>query len=289
MSIKSIIAPVRGDGRGESVLGLALAIGRNFASHIDVLHVHARPEDMIPFGVPVSPALKKTITDAAENLALQEEERIRARFDDYCKAQGVTVVPADAADYPVDRLSISWHEETGKQAAVIRRLGRYSDLIVVARPDRDGALGMNTLASALFDVRKLTAVAPPNPVTEAGRHVAIAWNGSTEAARAVSWSLPLLTKAASVSILTAPDKGDADSGSDRIARYLRLHGIACDIVAFKAGRRDIGGPLLEAAAKRGADMIVMGGFGSEKRRELVLGGVTQYVIEHSELPLIMAH
>lgn len=289
MPIKSIIAPLRGDGKGESVLGLALAIGRIFDSHIDVLHVHARPEDMIPFGVPVSRAFKKTITDAAGNLALQEEQRIRALFDDYCKAQGVAVVPADAVGYPVDRLSISWHEEVGKQAAVILRLGRYSDLIVVARPDRDGALGMNTLQSALFDVRKLTAVAPPKPVEETGRHIAIAWNGSTEAARAVSWVLPLLSKADAVSILIAPDDGDRDAGSDRIARYLRLHGIETETFMFKAGRRDIGGPLLEAAAKRGADMIVMGGFGSEKRRELVLGGVTQYVIEHSELPLVMAH
>ncbi len=289
MPIKSIIAPVRGDGKGESVLGLALAIGRKFDSHIDVLHVHARPEDMIPFGVPISRALQKTITDAADNLARQEEERIRARFDEYTKAKGVTVVPADAADYPVDRLSMSWHEETGKQAAVIRRLGRYSDLIVVARPEREGALGMNTLTSALFDVRKLTAVAPPEPVTETGRHIAIAWNGSTEAARAVSWSLPLLSKADSVSILTAPDKDNTDTGSDRIARYLHLHGIEAQTDTFKAGRRDIGQPLLDAVAKRGGDMIVMGGFGSEKRRELVLGGVTQYLVENAGLPLIMAH
>lgn len=289
MSIKSIIAPVRGDGRGESVLGLALAVGRIFDSHIDVLHVHARPEDMIPFGVPVSMAFKKTITDAANNLARQEEERIRAIFDDYCRSRGLAVVPADAGEYPADRLSVSWHEETGKQASVIRRLGRYSDLIVVARPDRDGTLGMNTLQSALFDVRKLTAVAPPKPVEETGRHIAIAWNGSTEAARAVSWALPLLSKAGAVSILTAADDGDPDSGAGRIARYLRLQGIQPEAVAFKAGRHDIGGPLLEAAAKRGADMIVMGGFGSEKRRELVLGGVTQYLIEHAELPLVMAH
>ena len=36
-------------------------------------------------------------------------------------------------------------------------------------------------------------------------------------------------------------------------------------------------------------MLLMGAFGSERRRELVLGGVTQYVIDHAELPLLMAH
>lgn len=44
MSIKSIVAPVRGDGKGEWILGLVLAIGGRLNAHIDLLHVHAGPE-----------------------------------------------------------------------------------------------------------------------------------------------------------------------------------------------------------------------------------------------------
>lgn len=289
MSIKSIVAPVRGDGKGESVLGLALAIGRKFNAHIDVLHVHAKPEDMIPYGVPLTASFKKTIMDAAANLATQEEERLRKLFDEYCEAKDIDPVPADAETFPVDRLSISWSEQAGKQADVIRRIGRFCDLIVVPRPDSETTLGVNTLNAALFDVRKLTAVAPPQGVTEVGRNIAIAWNGSTEAARAVNWSIPLLMNAESVSILSAPDPDAPDNSVSAVRRYLRLHGVDTQLREFRIGRHNIGEPLLNEAKNVGADMLVMGAFGSIKRRELVLGGVTEYVVEHSDLPLIMAH
>jgi len=289
MSIKSIIAPVRGDGKGESVLGLALAIGRKFNSHIDVLHVHAKPEDMIPFGVPIPRMFRQTIMDAAGNIAHQEEARLRAIFEEICARHDVEMVPADALDCPPDRLSISWREEAGKQVSVIRDLGPLSDLIVVARPDEEAELGMNSLMCALFDVRKLTAVAPPQISESTGNHIAIAWNGSGEAARAVTMALPLLLQAQTVTILMAPDEKSPASMDEGLRRYLCLHGIQPETRTFKIGRRDIGGPLLEAAQKHGDDMLLMGAFGAEKRRELVLGGVTQHVIEHAELPLLMAH
>ncbi len=289
MPIKYIIAPVRGDGKGESVLGLAMAVGRKFGSHIDVLHVHAKPEDMIPFGVPVPRMFRQTIMDAAGNIAHQEEERLRGIFDEYCARHDAEIVPVETPEYPADRLSISWREEAGKQVSVIRDLGPMTDLIVLARPDAESDLGMNSLMCALFDVRKLTAVAPPQVSEEVGEHVAIAWNGSGEAARSVTWALPLLAKARNVTVLIAPDENNPAKTDEALRRYLRLHGILAESRAFKIGRRDIGGPLLEAAGKAGADMLVMGAFGAEKRHELVLGGVTQYVIEHSDLPLIMAH
>ncbi len=289
MSIRSIIAPVRGDGKGESVLGLALAIGRKFNSHIDVLHVHAKPEDMIPFGVPVPRMFRQTIMDAAGSIADQEEERLRGIFDEYCARHDAEIIPADSPDFPQDQLSISWREEAGKQASVIRDLGTLTDLIVVARPDADTDLGMNSLMCALFDVRKLTAVAPPQVSESAGRHIAIAWNGSGEAARAVTWALPLLLRAETVTMLMAPDENESARTGEGLGRYLRLHGIRPESRTFKVGRRDIGGPLLKAADECGADMLVMGAFGAEKRRELVLGGVTQYVIENAELPLLMTH
>lgn len=289
MSIRSIVAPVRGDGKGDWVLGLALAIGGQFNAHIDVLHVHAKAEDMIPHGVPLTTAFKSTILAAAGVLAKQEEERLVALFDDYCKANNLKVVPADAEDFPTDGLSISWHEAEGKQANVIRNEVRFCDLIVVPKPDRAAALGMNTLQAALFDVRKLTAVAPHREIKVTGRHVAIAWNGSPEAARAVNWSLPILAAAEKISVLVANDQDGGVKRSRSIRRYLRQHGIVSDVQTFERGGSDIGASILSKVSQIGGDMIVMGAFGAPKRSDLVLGGVTQYVLENTEIPLLMAH
>jgi len=288
MTIKSIVAPIRGDGKGEWVLGLALAIGGGFNAHIDVLHVHAKPEDMIPRGVPLTTAFKSTILDAAGGLARQEEERLASLFDEYCKEHDLAVVPTDAEDFPMDRLSISWHEAEGKQADVIRNEVRFCDLIVVPQPDRASALGMNTLQAALFDVRKLTAIAPHREVTEAGRHVAIAWNGGSEAARAVNWSLPVLAAADKVSVLVANDEDGGLVRSRSIRRYLRQHGIDAGAETFEP-RGEVAASILDKVSEIGGDLMVMGAFGSQKRSELVLGGVTQYVLEKANIPLLMAH
>lgn len=288
MGIKSIVAPIRGDGKGEWVLSLALAIGRKFDSHVDVLHIHPRPEDMIPHGIPLTQAFKGTIVDAASNMAKHEEDRLRALFDEYCKSHDLTVVPTDAEDFPVDQLSISWHEVEGKQADVIRQEVRFADLIVLPQPDRAAALGMNTLQAALFEVKRLTAVAPHREVSGECSHVAIAWNGSSEAARAVNASLPILQIAEKVSVIVA---NDADGGVTRcrsIRRYLRQQGIASEIATFERGG-SVGKAILDKTTGIGANVLVMGAFGSQKRSDLVLGGVTQHVLENATFPILMAH
>lgn len=288
MTIRIILAPVRGDGRGEAVLGLAVALARRFRAHIDVVHVHSKPEDLLPFGVPVPGLLRQTILDAVAHTSGQEESYVRDLFRQFCASHDVVEVDHAGIGADDDSVTASWREEAGKQAQVVSRLGRLADLVVVARPEADGSLGRNTFDAALFDVGKLTAIAPPSEVADAGRHVAIAWNGSAEAARAVTLALPVLARAERVTVL-AGGGSDADPGIADLRRYLGSHGLAVETHDFRARRRDVGGPLLAAAGELGADLLLMGAFGSDRRRELVLGGVTQHVIEHAELPVLMAH
>ena len=39
----------------------------------------------------------------------------------------------------------------------------------------------------------------------------------------------------------------------------------------------------------GANMIVLGAWGQSRITELVLGGVTRHLFQHSNLPLLVAH
>lgn len=289
MTIKRILAPIRGDGKGEAVLGLAVAIGKLFNAHIDVVHVHAKPEDLYPFGVPLPSYLKDTIVEASGTMVKEEEKRLRSLFETYCQARELPEVPWDSDEGRADRLTISWREESGKQAEAVTLLGRLADLIVIARPDRVANLGMNTLEAALFELRKPTAIAPPQEVSEAGRHVAIAWNGSIEASRAVDKALPIMAKAGKVTILSTPGERPARLGVEELSRYLRAHDLTPELASFPSSRHDIGGPLLQAVHDCGADFLVMGAFGNQRRREFVLGGVTQYVMDHADLPMMMSH
>jgi nucleotide-binding universal stress UspA family protein len=50
-----------------------------------------------------------------------------------------------------------------------------------------------------------------------------------------------------------------------------------------------GEALLARAHVVGADMLVMGAYTHSAWRELVLGGVTRYMLAHADLPVFMRH
>src|SRR5438552_620921 len=90
----------------------------------------------------------------------------------------------------------------------------------------------STLATALVFARKFDSghpilIAPPAPLQSIGTNVLIAWNCSTEQARATTYALPVLAQASRVTVLDV-EGGAAVPGptSDEVCSYLRCHGIA---------------------------------------------------------------
>ena len=55
--------------------------------------------------------------------------------------------------------------------------------------------------------------------------------------------------------------------------------------------RDMGtaDTILSRIADRGCDLLVMGGYGHGRMRELVLGGVTRRILKHMTVPVLMSH
>ncbi|MGF1628049.1 MAG: universal stress protein [Kiloniellaceae bacterium] len=286
MTLRSILVPVRGDGKGEGVLDHALSLAKRHLAHLEVLHCRPKPEDMIPYGILIPDGLRKSLKESAKVLADEEEGSIRKLFDDYCARHGITEV--DGFPWPQDQVSATWREATGKQASVIGLRGRLVDLVVVARPDRDQNLGLNTLQAALLESGKLVLMCPPQPSESVGARVAIAWNGSGEAARAMTAALPILKKADSVTILATTDR-ELPVSAEEAKIYLETHGASCSVMGFKRRSDSVPKLLLDTAKNSGADCLLMGAYGQSRQRELILGGVTQYVVDHSDFPILLMH
>lgn len=286
MTLRSILVPVRGDGKGEGVLDHALSLAKRHSAHLEVLHCRPKPEDMIPYGVPIPSSLRKSIVSSAANLADEEESKVRKLFDDYCAKRDIAVV--EEFPWPEGQVSATWREATGKQANVIGLRGRLADLIVVPRPDRDRNLGLNTLQAALMESGKLVLMCPPQPAGEVGARVAIAWNGSGEAARAVTAALPVLKMAEAVTLLATTDRELPVSAAEAKI-YLETHGASCTVQGFKRGSQSVPSLLLDAAKKAGADCLLMGAYGQSRQREMIMGGVTQHVVDHADLPILLMH
>jgi nucleotide-binding universal stress UspA family protein len=126
-----------------------------------------------------------------------------------------------------------------------------------------------------------------------GWRVLIVWNAAREAARAVSDSMPLLTSAELVTVLTidpheGPHGHSEIPGAD-IALHLARHGVKTEIERMISAGLPVRDALLLRAADLGADLIVMGAYGHSRVRELLLDGATRSVLRSVTVPVLMSH
>jgi nucleotide-binding universal stress UspA family protein len=283
MTIKTILVPVRGDGKGERVLDHALAVARRFKAHVEVLHSHPKPEDLIPFATLSMASMRRQLTASAAKAAEVEGARVRKLFEKYLKSKKVLIV-----DKPTSKgISVSWRAVMGSQSINVAIYGRLADLIVVPQPD--GNIGVNTFEAALLETGKPVLMAPQRRIKTIGRHVAAGWNGATEAAKALAVALPILKAADKVTVFSAPVSTETRLDVDAALEYLRRHGIKAAVKTMNVKATQVGDALLDGAAKAGADVLLMGAFGQSRGRELVFGGVTQHIIDTAKMPVILMH
>jgi nucleotide-binding universal stress UspA family protein len=125
------------------------------------------------------------------------------------------------------------------------------------------------------------------------RRAVIAWDGSREAARAAGDAVPLLQLAEDIVVLVVDPQQARSRFSDQpgadLTRYLTRHGIRARLKPVTSGSRGIAEVILGQAGEEGTDLLVMGGYGHSRFREMMLGGVTRHMLEHTTVPVLFAH
>jgi nucleotide-binding universal stress UspA family protein len=172
----------------------------------------------------------------------------------------------------------------------------YADLLVISQSDRTesqpGDIGGLPEYLLMNSPRPLLLLPNTASFEQVGQQVVVAWDGSMEAAHAVTCALPLLKTAQQVTVLVFnPDNvysGNGYNAESDFALYLARHGVKVDL-RVHAGIDDVGTALLTSASDLNADLLVMGGYGHTRWREMLLGGVTRTVLDKMCLPVLMAH
>jgi nucleotide-binding universal stress UspA family protein len=77
--------------------------------------------------------------------------------------------------------------------------------------------------------------------------------------------------------------------TDDLARHLARHGIMVEQKSISHGDINVANALLSYADDVSADLLVMGGYGHSRLREIVLGGTTRTILQSMTLPVLMAH
>jgi nucleotide-binding universal stress UspA family protein len=191
----------------------------------------------------------------------------------------------------------TWLVAVGAPGSVLAYVGASQDLVVLEAPiDPNDETSLGFVESIVLDARAPCLIVPTTGSRGPHRFecIAIAWNESIEALRAVHSALPLLTRAKRVVLVN----GKRREYLGRIQRrpkfdldtYLHGHGVQ---VAqrwlepeVKAGD---GEALLAEVNQIGADLLVMGAYGHTRLREWMLGGVTRHVLRNAGPALLLQH
>jgi nucleotide-binding universal stress UspA family protein len=182
---------------------------------------------------------------------------------------------------------IEWTDIEGVADSVVGEWGRRSDFIVLNRlTQRDRIPDRLVIQAALFDTDRPVLVVPPQPVAVIGRRVAIAWRNDKRTVRAVLAALRLLSRAEQVHVLAGVPEGGSPP---LLPEVLSEHGIKAELHLLPVGAGVFGQALLTHAHEVGADMLVMGAYTHSVWREMILGGVTRYMLDHTDLPIFMRH
>lgn len=284
-ALHSIMLPVRGDGKGDNVLAHAAVLAKRHGARVRVVHCHPRPDDLMPFGVVIPAAMRRSIEEAMGRNVDVTRDQMLEEFRGLARLFGLSV-----QDHEAGKATARFIEYEGKQVDAVSHFGRLADLVCVPQPDPDQNLGMNTLKSALFSSGRPVMMCPPQEkvADDFADNVAIGWNGSLEASRAVALAMPLIAAAKSVTILSAGSGGHTAT-PEELQRYLELKGIAASIRRFESKGSVVGKQLLAETEAAGATLLVMGAYHDSYERESIFGGNSQAVVANAGIPVVLVH
>lgn len=283
--LHTIMLPVRGDGKGDNVLAHAAVLARRYGARVRVVHCHPKSSDLLSYGVVIPKVVREQIEAAMSSNVDVTEAQLLEEFRGLAAKYGLA-----EEDHEPGKATARFIEFEGKQMDAVRTHGRLADLICVPQPDPKMNLGINTLKSALFSSGRPVMMCPPQDSVsdDFADHVAIGWNGSIEATRAVAMALPLIATAKSVTILTG-GSSNVTPGPEELQRYLELKDVASQVRIFDARGGNVGAKLLEEAKAAGAGTLIMGAYHESYERESLFGGNSQSVVAQADIPVVLVH
>lgn len=188
----------------------------------------------------------------------------------------------------------AWHVAEGDPADALAHIGTWHDLLLLDRSSEPTLRSPPELARLILAAGLPCIVVPSQPVENVAVDcVAIGWNGSQEAVRAIHAALPLLQRASRVVLLEGAPRhvlpGITWKPPLDIDTYLQRHAVHAEHRPLGRDAGEPGEALLRAAAEIGADLLVMGAYGRSRFSEWALGGATRHVLAHATLPVLLRH
>lgn len=277
MPYRDILVYVDTSRHADVRLDTAARLAMRCGAHLTALHVDSTP--IMPIEL-AGTAMAETVRQWQKTRQREHADKVRALVNATSRRHG---------------LSIELQEDHGNAEEAILTRACYADLIVVSQIGSPLDISQPVVPSpgvlALSSGRPVLVV--PNRAGDfgIGDNVLVAWKAGAEATRAVHDALPLLKTAAEVTLLeiSGEVKRPGRLIGAEMAHHLARHDVKVTVKTMPASVLNDAPAVLEQVAESGADLIVMGAYGHSRLREVVMGGMTNHMLQHHAVPLLLAH
>lgn len=282
MGFRDILVYLDGSDRTEATMEVAAEVARRHQARLSGLHVAGF---LLPADIGFDPCGTSLQLSSSRPWTVIREAALAAAH----RAESVFRERSRRAELAGD-----WHTAEGMVAYTAGQHARGFDMAIVGQIDpAHPPLGTRKyVPEALFLESGCPVLIIPcaGQIGSVARTVLIGWDGSREAARAVNDAMPFLKEAASVTVVTLDNRADdTDADPGTVVSHLLRHGVHATGSKQKPGDGSIADALLACTVDAGADLLVMGGYGHSRVREVVLGGTTRGVLRHMTVPVLMSH
>jgi nucleotide-binding universal stress UspA family protein len=281
MNLARILLPIDSGPDFAPVAETAFALAARFGAEVEGFYARVPAREQLIFqdeaGAPMQ--LQALIAEA-EKKAEDAKKEAEADFQKLSKAH---------ADVTARFLA-----REGNISALVAQRARTADLSVVATIGTNDAsapgFGIDIRDGAIFQSGRPVIVAPSADVSaNIGDEVVIAWKDGVEASRAVAAAIPFIAKASKVRILAAGKRAEEKESLNALKDYLSHYAKTVEAVTLGADKRNIGEMLAEEAGKNKDALLVMGAYSQWRWKEWAFGGVTEYMLHSTTIPVLMAH
>lgn len=268
MAFKTIMVQLDVDGIAAPCIAMAWNLAQRHDADL-IGFCAAEPHFVIPTGVD---------NQASARAMWAQVEQIEGRLDCLKEEFLTTVSGSNRA---------SWRGEIGNPTAQLALNARAADLIITGSPSidlvSDHRRTLDT-ASLILAAGRPILVASETRASIKADSILIAWNDTREARRAVADALPFLIAATDV-VLATVNNGDTTPAEDLadVELFLTRHGVKARSEVLDARRSEPADLLLRIGQEISADLIVLGGYGHSRVREMTFGGVTRSVLRSGSL------
>lgn len=241
-------------------------------------------------GIFVCPSPSSLVPSYENPLLISElMEASRELEEDACRAEASFVTFA----HERGAARVGWQMAEENVPRALQLAGSWHDLLVLGR-GTPGPWGLpSAVGSLVLGTDMPCIVVPPEGALSTLDCVAVAWNGSAEAIRAIHAALPLLRNARQVVVLHGEQRPLANMSAWRPpfdpSIYLAKHSVRHECFLLSEPDELISGVLLSAATDVGANLLVMGAYGHTRFSEWILGGATRTALERASIPVFMRH